>query len=206
MALIRERQQEFILKGAALQAVKTLVFTKRESTIKRENDPEFPIQEIVEDEAIKTSVLGTPIFSNLEIPAGSFVDLDGNAIAFQGLTLDTVLFRVTQSKNIVTTAVQGRNGTVKEYVSDGDFSITIDGMIVSEDQNTYPEVEVTKLLEIVRVPEQVRIISEFLDFFDISDVVIEGYDIPQQRGFRNMQPFSLRMISDEAIDSITLTT
>ena len=82
-----------------------------------------------------TSYLGTPVFSNLDFIGGSYKNLQGEQIEYEDLRIDTVLFDVSQQKNVVTTEIQGRNGTIKEYISDGDFAINISGLIVQPDAN-----------------------------------------------------------------------
>ena len=74
--------------------------------------------------------LGTPVFSNIVFEPGSFIPLDGgDPISYQGIDLDTVLITVSQGKNIITTNIQGKSGTVKEYVSDSDFIINVQGVL-----------------------------------------------------------------------------
>ena len=185
MAINASQQRNFIIEGFALHSLKTLVFSP----------PEFET-----DDPLKTSMLGTPVFGNLDIQGGSYVDLDGNTITYDGLTIDTVLFSVQQSKNVVTTPVQGRDGTVKEYISAQDFVINIDGILVGDQANVYPEEAVNTLIEIMNVPESINIVSEFLDRFDISEVVITDYDLSQQKGSRNIQLFRLSLLSDTPIE------
>ena len=42
------------------------------------------------------------------------------------LLFQEVVISVTQERNIVTTSLQGRDGTIKEYISNGDYGITLD--------------------------------------------------------------------------------
>jgi hypothetical protein len=156
-----------------------------------------------QDTARKQSMLGTPVFSNMEIKDGSWIDSNGAINTYQGINIDTVLMTVSQSKNIVTTPVQGRDGTVKEYISDGDYSIEVQGVLVSPNGNTYPEEDVNKLTQILRAKEPIRIISEFLDYFGVSDVVVTDYSFPQVQGFRNQQTFTISMLSDTPIELST---
>ena len=78
---------------------------------------------------LQRSTFGTPIFSNLILgdpdneSNNTYTDFDGNLINYPTLRIDTVMFVVNLSKNIIKTATQGRNGTIKEYVSDGAFEI-----------------------------------------------------------------------------------
>lgn len=152
------------------------------------------------DQKIGTSQLNTAVFSNITFSAGSYEPLDGGeTIEYGPLTLNTVLMDVSQSKNIVKTVLQGRNGTVKEYTSSGDFQINIKGAIVSDNANTYPETDVNTFLDICAVPDTLEIVSDFLEQFGIDEVVIESYNMPQREGFNNMQIFSLRLIQNEPI-------
>jgi len=160
----------------------------------------YPPQFQPTDQKLGSSQFNTPIFTNLEFPAGSYEPLDGGAtIEYGPLVLDTILMDVTQSKNIVKTVLQGRNGTVKEYTSNGDYQINIKGAIVSQDANKYPEDDVNTLVDILNVPSTLEVISDYLDLFGIDEVVVENYSLPQREGFRNMQLFNVRLIQNEPI-------
>ena len=167
----------------------------------------FSPEQIERDEASQRSYLGTAVFSNLIIEPdpergelGTFTDINGNDQTFQGIRIDTVLFNVSMTKNIIKTAVQGFNGTVKEYTSDGDFEIEIFGSIVSPSPDVYPKEDVKRLLEILSIPEPLEITSEFLNYLGINNIVVESYDINQKQGFRNVQPFSIRALSDKPLE------
>jgi hypothetical protein len=168
------------------------------------------------DSLVRMSYFGTPVLSNMEIPRGNYKTLDGKTISFDGIRIDAVLFDVSQSKNIISTPIQGRNGTVKEYISDGDFQITASGIItgesfetarnftVTDGQMKYPESDVRKLIEIFKIPTSFEIISDFLDFFEIRNVVIDSFTVGQISGQRAGQPFEIRMISDTPIELIEI--
>ena len=181
-----------ILKGIAAGQIKSLIFNT----------------DLVQlEQSEQQSYLNTNVFSNLIFepdPAtgqlGTFTDIDGVDQTFSGLRIDTVLFQVGQSKNIVKTSVQGFNGTVKEYTSDGDFEINVAGSIVGENPNEYPETDVQTLIKLLSIPEPLEITSEFLSFFGITNVVVESYAMQQNAGFRNVQPFTIRMLSDRPIE------
>lgn len=172
-------------KGTVLGYVKTKPFVP---TSTDKNSP------------IKTSYLGTAVFSNLEIKPFNYETLAGERIEIKkGIIVDTVLFSVSQSKNIVTTPIQGRDGTVKEYISMGDYDISIEGKIVSQN-NDFPEDDVNELIQILNAPVAIKIISEFLAFFGIHESVVENYDFPQMEGFRNEQSFSISLLSDTPVE------
>lgn len=185
--------------AAGIQAAKAKLFR-----------PETP----QEDEAIAKSYLGTPVFAQVEIQGGNYFELDDvdkeNPIPYEGIIIQTALLVVSQTKNIITTAIQGRDGTIKEYVSRGDFMISLSGNIVGQSDidssmvsdigNKYPEVDTKKMIEICNVPDPITITSSFLQQFGINDVVIKDYRFSEKRGTRNEQPFQINMLSDSPID------
>lgn len=181
-----------ILKGVAAGQIRSLIFNPTSTEIETSD---------------QQSYLNTPVFSNLIFEpdpstgqTGTFTDIDGVDQTFDGLRIDTVLFQIAMKKNIVKTAIQGFNGTVKEYTSDGDFEITVTGSIVGANPNEYPENDVQKLIKLLSIPEPLEITSEFLGFFGITTVVVESYGFQQNAGFRNVQPFTIRMLSDRQIE------
>lgn len=142
------------------------------------------------DTEIKKSYLGTPVFSNLVFNADS--DTPENT----AIVIDTVLMAVTQTKNIVKTFVSGRNGSVKEYIAMGDYEIEIMGAIVSEQANVYPKELAIALKNVLELPKEIAVSSNFLQMFSISSIVVERFRIEEKMGSRNEIPFSIYAISD----------
>lgn len=182
------------------------------------------------DESDKRSFLGTPVFSNLELLPGKYTPFgETNPINFEGIRIDTVLFTVTQQKNIVQTPIVGRQGTIKEYIADGDFSITCEGIIIGETVegaaqketgdagapdsgesgpilrkqsigNRYPDRDVNRFIKLMEVPEALKFRSPFIERFGSFDLVVDSYDLAESRGASNYQVFSLRLLSDTPIE------
>jgi hypothetical protein len=154
------------------------------------------------DSRVATSYLGTPVYSNIEFPAALFTDLDGNVTEFQGITINTVIMTIDQPKNIVRTAIQGRNGTIKEYIGNGDFKINVTGALITEPrvfsahQNEYPREQVKALFELLSAQEAITVRGEFLQQLGINSVVITSYSFPQTKGNRDKQLFTIKMESD----------
>lgn len=224
---LRATSLEILLKGVGIQALKTKVFRPAQGISVDRND-QFQDFEFVEEGFEQTSYLGTPIFDPVTIKGGRFFELSdiesSNEIDYDGLIIPAAIIEITQSKNIITTAIQGRNGTVKEFISDGDFTITITGVIIGENEgiagtrdarvkdigNIYPEKDVKKLITICKVPNSIEIISDFLSFFTDSNgqntrYVITDYNLPQREGSRDAQLFQISMLTDTAIDLEELT-
>ena len=197
LARIELNKLKFILKGAAIDSTKGLLYRRRKFD---------------EDLPKKSSMLNTEVFTNLSFNAGSFIPLGGGEpITYEKIIIDTVLMTVTQVKNIIRTPIQGKSGTIKEYVADGDFEIDVSGIIVSEGENTYPTDDVESLMQIFTIPDSLKVTSEFLDHFGvivpkgmagISEVVITDFSFPQTEGMRNSQVFTCKMISDTPIELI----
>lgn len=165
------------------------------------------IQPEQSDEPIGYSYLGTPVYSNLEFLRVSGTSLDNslNVGAQNGnsetiLRIDTVLITVHQSKYIVKTAVQGRDGTVKEYISMGDYEINIQGIIVSQFPNVYPKDDVRLLIELLELPKSIPVASGFLTLFDVHEIVIDDYDISEKMGSRSEVLFNILASSDKPLE------
>lgn len=113
------------------------------------------------------------------------------------------LISLNMEKNIVTTALQGRNGTIKEYVSDGDYNISIDAgvstyQIDEQGEHTidYPIDVLKELKEILSLPETLEMQSDFLDIFGIKSGVVKSFSL-QQETHSNRQSINIQMLSDE---------
>lgn len=133
----------------------------------------------------KRSWLGTLVWSDM------LLRYDNIEVYF-----DTVLFDVSQSKNIVKTALQGRNGTVKEYICDGDYVVSIKAALVSKRSKAYPESEVRNLITLLQIPYALEVVSPLLQAFDIYNMVVEDYGLPSTNGFTNTQLVEMNCVSD----------
>jgi hypothetical protein len=144
------------------------------------------------DEPDFVSMLGTPVYSNFVLlPAGDIQD---------ALRIDTVIMTVDQTKNIVKTPIQGRNGTVKEYISDGDFMVSIQGVLISPYPLVFPKEDIDLFVKYCKLNEQLPVASFFLELFGITDIVIEHYKVGEKLGSRNEVPFQIDALSDKAIE------
>lgn len=181
-----------IIKGFGLENIKTQLYAKGFGEALPVSATDFGTYESNEERPLNasggfayTSVFGTPVFCDAELKLRN-----------KSIFLTTVLMTVSQQRNIVTTAIQGRNGTIKEYINEGDYSIDFKGAIVSRNSNEYPELEVRDFLELLQAQEALDVVSDFLRLFDINKLVISNYEFPQQEGYQNMQLFSVSALSD----------
>ena len=211
--------------GIGVRLLKTAAFGKAQESLLLTEFGVADLSELQEvDEDTPISYLGTPILDPFTFNGGNFEKRDdsGNIIKVPfpdergadglGLVIPNMIIEVNQTKNIITTPIQGRDGTVKEFISRGDYLITLSGIITGQmDEqtgqirdigNVYPTADVQKLITICEVPDSLEVTSDFLGFFlkEDSRVVITNYNIPQQIGVRNFQTFTINMLSDTPIN------
>jgi|AMZC01.1.fsa_nt_AMZC01002902.1_20 hypothetical protein len=144
---------------------------------------------------------GTAIF----FPGSFFADLpkfmplllkgfDGK----EDLLLDSATVSFATSKNIVTTKLQGRNGTVKEYIADGDYTINVKG-ILAYNGVRWPREDAMKLREFLEAKTSLEIAHELLNAFGIYEIVITDYNFPESP-YINLIPFTFSALSEQKIE------
>lgn len=147
------------------------------------------------------SKLNTVVYSNVIFNAG--VILDENSIQvdkWDDFRIDDILLNVSQSKKIITTEIQGRDGTVKEYIGLDDFQIQITGRL-NGTYNVNPK-ELTRQLKIILSAGQpLEITSWYLQNLDITDIVIKDFNFGQTEGEYSTQYFTINAMSDKRFES-----
>ena len=113
------------------------------------------------------------------------------------------LITLNQPKNIVTTALQGRNGTIKEYVADDDYQITLDAGVDSyvgneetEARFAYPMDKIKELITLLKMPVSLVVTSDFLKMFEINSVVVKDFGMTQET-YMNRQSIQIQLLSDK---------
>ena len=162
--------------------------------------------EQVDKSLLDTSELGTPVWDRLVIGENNNGENDnytnelGQDISITPLIIDTILIDVQQTNNIVKTSVQGRSGTVKEYINRGDFALNFKGYISNGNKNNinvYPEEQVQNFINIMKKNGSIIVTNQRLnDIYNISEVVINSYNLPTVEGLTNLQPFTFTAISE----------
>lgn len=155
-------------------------------------------------------VMAYSLLGGRQEPAGAVSALTGNAafvgeavrdvkwgkMELGGLVLEHVAVDCTMSKHIVTTALNGRHGTVKEWVSNGDVVITATIKVFGS-QGLYPRDEVKKILDALKEPETLKVVNEVLNnVWDVQRVVVTSLH-PSGRTERNYEEIAVGMVSDE---------
>lgn len=183
-------QAKIILKTFGLGQVKTLVYKAGMPSPIQADTPKGPM-----------GPLGNYVFSNLEIVGGSYTDNEtGDTMTYPPLTINTILFNVNRTKNIITTPIQGRDSVVKEYISNGDFDINITGILTSNQNGVFPEDDFTALIQILKAPVALEVNSWYLNSLGIFNIVVSSFSLPQESGSYSQVPFSLSCLSDPPVE------
>jgi hypothetical protein len=138
------------------------------------------------------SYLGTPIYEQI-----SFRTTD-REYTFP----DWPLLDISAAKNIISTPIKGRNGTVKEHINIDDYQITIRGILINYVSDEYPEDLVYELHEIFKVNKELQVTNPLLNLMDIHNVVIKDIRFPEVEGYNHIQPFVIQCLSDEPVEIV----
>jgi hypothetical protein len=119
-----------------------------------------------------------------------------------GLRIDAVTVNLNRSKTIKKEGIEGRDSTIKEHITNGDFSISIEGIIANEKGDEYPKEKLFLLKQFLNAPYALRVTHAILNRFGIYELVIDSYSIPSISGTKNIQKFSANATSDETVELI----
>ena len=141
------------------------------------------------------SRLGTVVYSNFIFNAGKEIKNSIVISEWEDFRVDDALFMVNQSKKIVTTEIQGKDGTVKEYIGMDDFNIVITGRITGA-YNVYEKELVKSLKKMLSVGQPLAITSWYLQNLDIINIVVKDFSFGQNEGEYSTQYFTINCLSD----------
>jgi hypothetical protein len=102
--------------------------------------------------------------------------------------------------------IQGRNGSIKEYIGDDDYQINISGLISGEHftpdiienkGNKYPERYLKDFVDVCSIGYSIPIKNILLNrIFKITNIVIENFRVTPEVGKMNSIPFEVSAVSD----------
>lgn len=167
-------------------------------------------QDVASKKNYKDTIVGNTVGDYLELSItdeGVYFDSDSGKVESNskyGLVTFVdlqPLIQVSSRNNIVLTTVQGRNYSRKEFISGGDFEISISGKITSKYPDIYPEAEVSKFLKLMHYKGVINCDNTILRQFKISQLIIQGYAFSPP-DCRNIQSYTLNCIAVEPSESI----
>lgn len=133
-----------------------------------------------------TGELGLPVFQIATFKARQ-----------QALTLKDILIDVSLNRNIVKTPINGLHGTIKEFISNGDYEITIRGFLIGSNPYKAPEKEIRQFRQFfTEQTRQLAVEAKLLDCLGIYSLVVENWQLQQIPTMPNVRAFELKCISD----------
>lgn len=118
-------------------------------------------------------------------------------VILNGYLIPFAVMGITCRKNIVSTQMAERKGSVHEIINIDDYMINIKGILVSDDQE-FPEGEMKMLLDMFEINRSLVIKSVKTDLFLKGDdkVLIKDMPMPPSPGSHNVQTFEINLVSD----------
>lgn len=117
----------------------------------------------------------------------------------EDLLIESAIVSVSQTKNIVTTPIQGRDGTVKEFINNGDSVVNIRGMFSFKGMD-WPREEVVLFKQYMKLGEPLKVTHDLLNKLDITELVVTDWNIPENT-FVNLIPFTISCISEQVAEA-----
>ena len=116
----------------------------------------------------------------------------------QEVVLQSALATIRRSKNIVVTSVQGSDESVKEFINNNDYLISVSGVLFNKVQG-YPKDQVLALQEFFNQKKSLAVVHPILNMLGVDEVVITSYEFPKTP-FVNGQVYSFEAISDKSLE------
>jgi hypothetical protein len=123
----------------------------------------------------------------------------------QDFSFERALLKVTQDKNIITTKIMGKDGTIKEYIGLDDYKIQIEAFIYGYN-GIYPYDKVKQLEEYLVYNRVIPVACGFLNnIFDINYITIKDFDISMEEGSVSQQKVTITALSDNLYEESLFT-
>ena len=189
-----------IINTAATQLIRryNLQNTRVADTRTNKYDGKIP-QATQRDPELYKSLLGTPVLADVTFKGRSYVNSAGKTVSFDDVRFETVLLNVSLPKIIVKTSIQGQDGSVKEYIGQDDYQVTVNGIITGPNGH-HPADEIRVLKNMLDAPIPIEVVSRYLQNLDIYNLVVEDWAMQQDPGGYSYQGFTINCISDYPIE------
>ena len=115
------------------------------------------------------------------------------------LVIDNALVALSIQKNIIETAIAGRDFSVVEIVSAENWQISITAYIINQ-SGLFPENELIKLRKFFFKNRALKVVNDYLRMMDIAHIVIKDLTLPDAGGYVNVIPYQITAVNDALID------
>ena len=153
---------------------------------------------------------GTPATSGLTVPVTDRSYWEGRYVLTEitlrkedgeTLTINDATVNISREKHIVRTTLVGLDGTIKEYIANGDYDIGITVGITAVDDNgqivdEYPRKGIRTVREFLEENKAIEVTSIFFEIFGIDRMVITRFSLNQET-HSNRQVIDIKALSDE---------
>lgn len=128
----------------------------------------------------------------------SYYDLTSQqVVTVAKMQIPIAMCNVTKNIKVVETDVAGRNGSIKQYINIGDYSVSIKGIFTTGTSDKYPIEAMKALQAITNATTEVKVVSNFLNIFGINYLVFKECNFEQMDNTgRDEQRFSLTCVSE----------
>lgn len=143
-----------------------------------------------EEEGDGLGLLGLPLFQ-------AIIFTDAQEPNGEELNLNDCLVDFGMTRNIVKTPVVGRDGTIKEFISNGDYDFSVKGLFINQAHpDRIPEAQIRKAVRWFKKGRNLGVEGKIFDILGVHNIVVESFHCPQVPTFIGMRPFELKCISD----------
>jgi hypothetical protein len=193
-----------IIKSAPLNNAIRAVEINNLPKLKTQKNPyEGKIQEFTRDQGLYSGPLGSPVMQDITFQSVSYTDHQtGTTKKTPEIKMIDILMSVNLPTTIVKTQIQGRPGTVKEYIGEDDWQITINGFLLAPNGQN-PSGAIVDLKSMIRnfknTQASIPVVCTWLNNLDIFNIVIEDFAMEQQAGGYSKQAFTITAISSHDV-------
>lgn len=107
-----------------------------------------------------------------------------------------VMMDTSRTKNIVSTQINGQSATIKEWINNGDYAITLTIAVTSE-REEYPEQRLKEIINICDINRTLKVENKYLnEILKITRIVITGHKTTPEV-WKTNQTIVLDCMSDE---------
>lgn len=164
------------------------------------------------DGYMSSSLIGMPVMCYCKFVGGTYTDIRGNSVTIPDIIFETVVMTVRMGKSIAKTdMLSPSNGTVKEFIGQGDWQVEIRAIITSDapvnsnvtrvhQDGVYPRSNMAEIYKLLKAPIAVPVQCWYLNQVDINYLVIEdGAQFEQIEGEYSTQRLYLPCVSDNPL-------
>lgn len=189
--------EPFVIKSAPINdIIRTFSILTLPPLPPQTNEFQGNVQVYTKDAPIATSPLGTPVMQDITFKSVNYTDFNTGLQRSTGeVNLQTILLNVNQAKKIITTEIQGKDGTVKEYIGLDDYTISINGIINGSNGHN-PADEIIALMRVLVGRPAIPVVCTYLNNLGIFNIVIKEFTLDQEAGGYSKQAFSISALSD----------